>query len=163
MLKLERVSVKRRALVKRSQRSVSKRVEPSGARARQRLGQSLVETMAGFILLIPLGLFSYDLTYILIANQNNEKLADNAARAAANHADNSSAQLAAQQAIADFQLTANYGKTTLTDFEYNIGDSGQVSVVTQIDAKLPVSFGSWKSVSINAKGVQPIVGIPTPR
>jgi len=135
------------------------------AKARQRLckGQSLMETMAGLMLLIPLGLFSYDLTYILIANENNEKLADNAARAAANHADNSSAQVAAQDALNDFLTSANYGKTTLTDFKYDTDGSGQVSVITQIDMKLPVAFGSWKSVTISAKGVQPIVGIPVSR
>jgi UPF0716 family protein affecting phage T7 exclusion len=134
-----------------------------GTKPRQRLGQSLVETMAGIIVIIPLGLFSYDLTYILIANQNNENLADTAARAAANHADNESAQLAAQQAIDDFQQRANYGKITLTLFEFNRADNGQVILATELDAKLPVSFGSWRSMLLSAKGVQPIVGIPAPR
>ncbi len=163
MLKNGRVSVERTALVKRRQRNAETRVEPSAAKARQRLGQSLMETMAGLIILVPIGLFSYDLTYILIANENNEKLADNAARAAANHADSSSAQLAAQQAIDDFQTSANYGKTTLAAFEYDMEGSGQISLITQIDTKLPVSFGPWKSISINAKGVQPIIGIPISR
>ncbi len=147
------------ALVKRT---IAERFSMRALRrgTRQSLGQSLVETLAGFIILIPLGLFSYDLTYILIANQNNEKLADNAARAAANHADSSSAQQAAQKAIDDFQQSANYDKITLTTFEFNIGNSGQVSLITQLDMKLPVAFGSWKSATISAKGVQPIVSIP---
>ena len=154
------------ALVKRAiDERIRKRALRRGTKPRQRLNraQSLIETMAGLILIIPLGLFSYDLTYILIANQNNEKLADNAARAAANHPDNISAQVAAQDAIADFQQTANYGTITLIDFDYNNGSNGQVSLVTQLNIKLPVAFGSWQSVIVRAKGVQPIVGIPIAR
>ncbi len=119
--------------------------------------------MVGIVILIPLGLFSYDLTCILMANENNEKLADTAARAAANHGDNLTAQQAAQNAIDDFQKSVNSNNISLTDFEYNTGGNGQVSLTTQMDLKLPISFGSWKTLSINAAGVQPIVGIPVAR
>ena len=118
-------------------------------------GQSLMETMVGLTILIPLGLFSFDLTYILIANQNNEKLADTAARAAANYATNRSALKAAERVIEDFQTHSTYGKITLTSFDFNTGGNGQVSLVTEIDLKLPVAFGSWRSMMINAKGLQP--------
>jgi Flp pilus assembly protein TadG len=130
---------------------------------RSNAAQSLIETMAGIVIIIPLGLFSYDLTYIIVANQNNELIADTAARAAANHGDNSSAQLAAQQAIDDFQKSANYGKTSISDFQYNVDGSGQVIVCTQLNANLPVALANWTAVTISAKGVQPIVGVPIPR
>lgn len=128
----------------------------------KRKGQSLVETLAGFIILIPLGLFSYDLTFVLMANQANERLADSAARAAANHADNSSAKKAALLTIEDFQQRSSYGKTSLADFEFNTANNEQVILITQMVVKLPVSFGEWKNMTISAKGVQPIVGIPAP-
>src|SRR5579871_538903 len=129
----------------------------------RRSGQSLVETVAGIVILVPLGLFSYDLTFIMVANESNEKLADNAARAAANHADIASAQQAAQEAIDDFQQSSHYGKVGLTNFDYDPANTGQISLTTQLDTNLPVCFGSWKTISINAKGVQPIIGIPVAR
>jgi hypothetical protein len=126
-------------------------------------GQSLVETLVGFMLLIPIGLVSYDLTYILIACQNNEQLADNAARAAARHGDPVSAQKSVQLAIDDFQQTANYGNVSLTDFTYNDQNNGQIYLALKMDVNIPVVFASWRTMTVNAQSVQPIVGIPAPR
>lgn len=81
---------------------------PRQKRQQRTTGQSLIETMAGFMLLIPLGLFSYDLTYILAANQNNENLAENCARAAANHNDLASAKQAALLAIEDLKKSSAF-------------------------------------------------------
>ncbi len=130
---------------------------------KNRKGQSLIETLTGFMILIPIGLLSYDLTYILIATQNNEMLADNAARAAASHSDPVTAQDSAQKALGDFQQTSNYGTVALNDFTYNDENNGQVSLTMTMTIKIPVVFGPWSTMTVNAQSVQPIVGIPAPR
>ena len=136
---------------------------PRQAKRRSHIGQSLVETLTGFMLLIPLGLVSYDLTYLLIANQTNERLADNAARVAANYADPADSKKAAQRAIDDFQQTANYGKVTLSTFDYNNLNNGEIVLVIQMDVTIPVALGSWHNMTINAQSVQPIVGVAAAR
>ena len=123
-------------------------------------GQSLMETLTGFMVLIPLALFSYDLTFILIASQNNERLAENAARAAANHATNLSAQKAAQQAIDNFNQAAGNDNTSLTSFSFD--DDGQVSLVTQMQIKLPVPLASWSKAIVRARSVVPVLAMPAP-
>ena len=128
---------------------------------RRQSGQSLIETMAGLVLIIPLALFSYDLTFILISSQNNERLAENAARAAANHATNLKAQQAAQQAIDTFNQANPNNTATLTNFSYDQGD-GQVSLVTQIKVNLPVPFGAWSTFINNAQSIVPVLATPAP-
>ncbi len=130
---------------------------------RSRTGQSLVETLAGMMILVPLALVSYDLTFLLMANQNIERLADNAARVAANYSDPADAQKAAQNAIDDFQQSSNYGKASLSTFDYNNLNNGQIALVIKMDVNIPVVFGSWRTMTMNATAVQPIVGIPIAR
>ncbi len=128
----------------------------------KRSGQALIETVAGLVLLIPLALFSYDLTYILISNQNNERLAENAARAAANHLTLLSAKQAAQQAVDNFNQSTGNNGTRLADFSYDQGSSGQVALTIRMEVILPVPFGSWKTMIIQAQSIVPIVAIPAP-
>ena len=129
-------------------------------RWRRQSGQSLIETIAGFIFLIPLALFSYDLTFILISSQNNERLAENAARSAANHATNLSAKQAAQQAVDTFNQSAGSNSVSLANFSYD--DNGQISLVTQMEVKLPVPLASWKKATVSARSVVPILAYPAP-
>ncbi len=152
----------RQAMRTHSLSCVHKNYLPSSKQTKvrsRRCGQSLIETLAGFMLLIPLGLFSYDLTYILAANQNNENLAENAARAAANHGDLASAKQAAQLAVDDFKKSSTFNNINLTNFSYNLG-SGEINLTTEMVVTLPVPFASWTTMTINAQSLQTIVGTP---
>jgi len=128
---------------------------------RRQPGQALIETVAGLILLIPLALFSYDLTFVLISNQNNERLAENAARAAANHLTSLSAQQAAQQAVDNFNQSAGTNNISLTNFSYDLSNE-QIILTTQMEVTLPVPLASWKTMTIQAQSIVPIVAIPAP-
>jgi hypothetical protein len=130
------------------------------ANYRRQSGQSLIETLSGFILIIPLALFSYDLTFILISSQSNERLAENAARSAANHATSLSAKQAAQTAVDTFNQTSGGNTASLVSFDFD--DDGQISLITQIEIKLPVSLASWSKVITSAHAVVPVVAYPAP-
>ncbi len=134
---------------------------PMIRKRRSQSGQSLIETMVGFLFLIPLALASYDLTFILISSQNNERLAENAARAAANHATNLSAQKAAQEAVDTFNQSAAGNNANLANFSYD-ENNGQVSLITQVKIQLPVPFASWQTFTNNAQSIVPIVATPAP-
>jgi Flp pilus assembly protein TadG len=124
-------------------------------------GQSLIETLVGFMVLIPLGLFSFDLTVLLMANQNNRQLAENAARAAANQPNSLQAIEAATGALKGARKASAIKNATILDVTYSPG-TGQVSVTTEVDVQLPVSFPGMKTVNLRANAVQPIVAIPAP-
>jgi Flp pilus assembly protein TadG len=130
------------------------------ARFTKRSGQSLIETLAGMIFLIPLALFSYDLTYIIIASESNERLAENAARSAANNPTSLAAQKAAQQAVDNFNDNSNKNHVILESFIFD--DNGQVSLITQMQIALPVPLASWSQVTTSAHAVVPIVAYPAP-
>jgi Flp pilus assembly protein TadG len=127
----------------------------------KRRGQSLVETLAGFMVLIPLGLFSFDLTVVLMANQTNKEIAENAARAASNQLGMGKAIQAAIGAINKAPKSATITNITLLDCNYNVG-SGKVSVTTEIDVQLPVSFPGVGKINLRSTAIQPIVALPAP-
>jgi len=127
-------------------------------RTRKR-GQSLVETLAGFLILIPLGLFSFDLTVLLMANETNRQIAENAARAAANQLGLSRATQAAIGAINKTPKSGTITNITILDLNYDVG-SGKVSVTTEIDVQLPVTFPGVGKINLRYTAVQPIVAIP---
>lgn len=127
----------------------------------RRRGQSLVETLAGFLILIPLGLFSFDLTIVLMANQTNKEIAENAARAAANQLGVAKAMQAAIGAINKAPKSSNITDITLLDLNYDVF-AGNVSVTTEVDVQLPVSFPGVGKINLRCTATQPIVAIPAP-
>ena len=137
--------------------SKSRRVRAASSRR----GQSLVETIAGLMVLIPLGLFSFDLTIVLMANQTNKEIAENAARAASNQLGVAKATQAAIGAINKATKTANITNITLLDLSYNLG-TGNVSVTTEVDVQLPVAFPGVKQINLRYTAIEPIVAIPAP-
>jgi Flp pilus assembly protein TadG len=126
-----------------------------------RRGQSLVETAVGIMVLIPLGLFSFDLTIVLMANQTNKEIAENAARAASNQLGVAKATQAAIGAINKAAKSANITNITLLDLNYNIG-TGNVSVTTEVDVRVPVSFPGMSQMNLRYTATQPIVATPAP-
>lgn len=132
----------------------------SPKRKRKR-GQSLIETLAGFLILIPLGLFSFDLTVLLMANETNRQIAENAARAAANQLGLSRATQAAIGAVNKTPKSGTITNITILDLNYDVG-TGKVSVTTEIDVQLPVTFPGVGKINLRSTAVQPIVAIPAP-
>jgi Flp pilus assembly protein TadG len=141
------------------QRTASRRAwRPQSARKR---GQSLVETLAGFMIIIPLALFAIDITTVVVANQTNERLAEEAARSAANQLTLMLGQQSAQAAIDHFQCSQFITAVSMQNFAYDEA-GGHVSVTTQMDVKLPVSWATLGKVSLCAQATQPIVASPAP-
>lgn len=132
----------------------------SPKRKRKR-GQSLIETLAGFLILIPLGLFSFDLTVLLMANETNRQIAENAARAAANQLGLSRATQAAIGAVNKTPKSGTITNITILDLNYDVG-TGKVSVTTEIDVQLPITFPGVGKINLRCTAVQPIVAIPAP-
>jgi Flp pilus assembly protein TadG len=128
---------------------------------RRKLGQALIETLAGFLVLIPLGLFSFDLTVLLMANETNRQIAENAARAAANQLGLSRATQAAIGAINKTPKSGTITNITILDLNYDVG-TGKVSVTTEVDVQLPVTFPGAGKINLRSTAVQPIVAIPAP-
>src|SRR5689334_21671038 len=83
--------------------SVSKRVKPGSRRCsranRSARASSLVETLAGFVILIPLGLAAVDVVAFMSAVDSNEHLAEAAARGAAKASSQDKAQTVAEDVV----------------------------------------------------------------
>ena len=127
----------------------------------RRANGSLIETLAGFAIIIPIGLLAVDLTTVVSASQLNERLVDDAARAAGNMGNAQDAQAAAQAAIESYQVVSPITSVKLSSVDFNVM-TAQVQCMTQINVNLPVPIGSLDKVTLNADAVQPIVTIPAP-
>jgi Tfp pilus assembly protein PilV len=130
-------------------------------KTRARHGQSLIETMCAFFVLIPLGLVAIDLVAFVSSTQQNEQLAELAARAAATQFDLSGARKAAEDAVEHFQTTAVMTSVTIDEVKFDLG-SGTCSVATLMDVRLPVPFPFFKGANCRASSLQPIVSTPAP-
>ncbi|MCA9803947.1 MAG: hypothetical protein KC777_18380 [Cyanobacteria bacterium HKST-UBA02] len=136
----------------------------AGRRQRQRRktrGQSLVETLAGFMILIPLGLVAVNIITMISCSRNNSEWAEQAARAAAKRLDGSSAEKAAENAINLCTLNNVITNVVVESVNYDLSE-GQVTVTTLMDVKLPVPFPGWSTVQFHNASAQPIVATPAP-
>jgi len=124
-------------------------------------GQSLIETMCAFFVLIPLGLVAIDLVAFVSSTQHNEQLAELAARAAATQFDLGGARKAAEDAVEHFQTTAVMTSVTIDEVKFDLG-SGTCSVSTLMDVRLPVPFPFFNGANCRASSLQPIVSTPAP-
>jgi Flp pilus assembly protein TadG len=129
--------------------------------ARGKRGSSLVETLAGFAIIIPLGLFAVDLTMVISASQLNERLVEDAARAAGLQGDAQDAEAAAETAINSYQVASPIKSVHITDFVFDPINS-QVQVKTNMVVGLPVPVTTLDQVTIAADAVEPITAIPAP-
>jgi Flp pilus assembly protein TadG len=124
-------------------------------------GTSLIETLAGFAIIIPIGLLAVDLTMVVSASQLNERLVEDAARAAGNQSNEQDARAAAETAISSYQITSPIAGVKVTDVAFD-PMAAQVQVITQMIVNLPVPLSSLDKVTLNADAVEPIVTIPAP-
>jgi Flp pilus assembly protein TadG len=127
-------------------------------------GQSLIEALISFIVMIPITLFAIDVICIFIASQNNEHAAQQAARAAANQRDNGGARDAAEKTISDnFQSSSVIESITLEDVSYDPDTTGNVSVTTCMAMNLPIPFPGIKNMTFRTTATAPIVAFPNPK
>ena len=126
---------------------------------RKRKGAALIETAAAAIFLIPIVLGLLDAVSMVICSITNDEIAKNAARAAANQPDESSAFTAAQNAINSVKHSPIIANVTLKDFSYSSSDQSSVMVQSQIECNLPVKIAGMQNVNFVAQSVQPIVAL----
>ncbi len=125
---------------------------------RAKRGSGLIEAILAATILVPIALFLLDLTVMIIANSMNDTAAKNAARAAANQPNGTSAHAAAEKALASFQASSIVKSLALSEFDYPPKGIGSVSVVTVMEVKLPVPVPGFAGYTFKAGDVEPIVG-----
>jgi hypothetical protein len=113
----------RMARSERGARLVSRQIRLRRARSS---GTSLIETLAGFIIILPIALVALDLTMVVSASQINEHLVEDAARAAANQVGAQNAQAAAQTALQSYQINPPIVSVVISDFNYNPPLTGEM-------------------------------------
>ncbi|MBX3074536.1 hypothetical protein KF913_11445 [Candidatus Obscuribacterales bacterium] len=137
------------------------KARPTKRRRRSR-GQSLIEALVGFMVLIPIGLAAVNVVCLISTSQNNEQWAETAARAAALRIDKSSATKAASDALSDCEHNSIVQNIQMTNLDFNLG-TGHVTVSTAMDVKLPVPIPGFSTATCTATSIQPIVSTPASR
>ncbi len=161
---------------------------PRSTSRRATKAQSLIETVAGIIFMVPIALFLFDIAVLVMANTANDNLAKTVARAAASAKDVGTNEgtpaagfTAATQTANTFAESGLIAKPStgsfLAGYSWNgtgTADSqgsswpaslpppnvGDVGVVTSMQVKLPVPFPFLPStIDFQAKAVEPIVSI----
>ncbi len=128
---------------------------------RSNRGTSLIEVLAGMMIIVPIGLCSVDFYTVVIGNQINNRLVEDAARAAANQLGSNNAESAARQTVDGFQFQLPVTSVSMIDFNYNV-NSQQVLVGTTLTLSMPVPIMNWSAVTLHATAIEPIVAIPAP-
>jgi len=124
-------------------------------------GGTLVETVTGLCILIPIVLVLIDVTACVICQTANDALAKHAARAACDASNPTDGQTAANQVIATYKagnpsLTAD---ATLLSCTYNAAGN-IVTCTTQVVCHLPVAvpFTNQTTQAFQAIDSEPVVG-----
>jgi Flp pilus assembly protein TadG len=131
-------------------------------RRRRRSGASLVETMAGFIIIIPIGLAAIDIVILLSTSQTNEQWAEMAAKAACRRNNEQEAIEAAQKVAGQCPIDNVITNLTVADVNFDI-THGQVTAETVMDVKLPIPVPFMpEQVQFRANSTQPIVSTRAP-
>jgi len=130
-------------------------------RLRSRRAQSLVEALAGFVILIPLGLAAVDVVAFVSAVDSNEHLAEAAARGAAKAPNQDGAQTIAEDVVRHCTPVWMVQSVMVDDVAYDAG-KGIVTVATLMQLKLPIPLPGYTEISCRANSVEPIVFTPAP-
>lgn len=125
-------------------------------------GQSLIEVMVGLLIIIPIGLAAVDIVVLTNATQNNEELAETAARAASTKGNAASATNAVEQIVQRVAINSVVQSVDVDDVNFDLS-KGTVSVSLLMTVKMPVPFPNFSTVTCKASAVQPIVSTPAPR
>lgn len=128
---------------------------------RTRRASSLVETLTGFIILIPIGLAAVDVVAFMSAVDSNEHLAEAAARGAAKATTQDSAQTVAEDVVKHCTPVWMVQAVMVDDVQYDPA-KGLVSVATLMQLKLPVPLPGYEEIKCRASSIEPIVSTPAP-
>jgi len=121
--------------------------------SRVRKGSSLAESAVAAIVLIPIALAILDLIVLVSANSMNDTAAKNAARAAANQADQTTAGEAAANALSTFRKSS-----IITNIDVVLQwTPDQVTCETTMKVHLPVPFPGFSDLVFKAKDVEPVI------
>jgi Flp pilus assembly protein TadG len=126
---------------------------------RTRKGSGIIEAVSVAIVLIMVAITMLDLIVLIIANSMNDTAAKNAARAAANQADGSTAEDAANKALESFRSSTLVTSLVLDDIQYAKATKDGVMVQTKMIVHLPMPFPGWSEMTFIAKDVEPIVNM----
>jgi Flp pilus assembly protein TadG len=129
---------------------------------RKPCGTSMIEMMAGALVLIPIVLLAVDGAYVVICSKQNQELADAACRIAANKEDESSARESALNIVARYHKTQNMDSVKVQMMEW-FKSRRLVRVVTAMDVTMPVPIPGTGVTHLTAESVHAIVGIPAER
>ena len=128
---------------------------------RRSRASSLVETLTGFIILIPIGLAAVDVVAFMSAVDSNEHLAEAAARGAAKATSQDVAQTVAEDVVKNCTPVWMVQAVMVDDVDYNAA-KGLVSVATLMQLKLPIPLPGYEEIKCRASSVEPIVSTPAP-
>ena len=131
------------------------------AAERSKSGSSMVETLSGFVVLIPIALAAVDVVAFVSAVDSNEHLAEAAARGAAKASSQDTAQTVAEDVVKHCTPPWMVQSVMVDDVEYDVG-KGMVSVATLMQMKLPVPLPGYSEISCRASSIEPIVFTPAP-
>jgi Flp pilus assembly protein TadG len=129
---------------------------------RGRKGASLIETMAGFFVFIPLAFAAVDITVVANAGQVNEEFAEQLARLCSTVQSKSNAIKACQDVLSIYQKPSNVASVNLDNLEFDVGLQ-EVTITTTMDVLLPIPFPGYSHQPLTAKAMQPIVSFPAPQ
>lgn len=124
--------------------------------SRSRKGTGITEIVLAAVLLVPIAFCLLDLMTLVIANQMNDTLAKNAARAGANQRRGEDAFQAASNSLSSFQSSPIVKSIVIESFSY-AGVHRAVKVQTRMVVKLPIPLGSIEELTFMAKDVEPIL------
>lgn len=119
-------------------------------------GQGFIEVLVMTMAIIPIALFMMDAMVVVSTNVVNDTAAKNAARAAANQSDGSSAKSAALKALQAFKPSPIIASVQLDDFQYPLSKEG-VTVRTKMEIKLPAPLPGYSTLTFLARDIEPIV------
>lgn len=131
------------------------------AGGRDNSGQTLIEALTGFIVIIPLGLMAVNLVAVVSTSQSNEQWAELAARAAAAQANEQNARKAAENSLARAKLSSIIKSVTVSKVDYDLA-RGQVTIGTTMQVAMPVPMPFLSELECHAASIQPIVATPAP-
>lgn len=129
---------------------------------RKQRGTSMIEMMAGALILIPIVLLAVDGAYVVICSKQNQELADAACRIAANKQDEASARDSALSTVARYHKTDNMDSVKVQVLEW-FQTRRLVRVVTSMDVRMPVPIPGTGAPHLTAESIHAIVGIPAER
>lgn len=122
----------------------------------------MVETMVGFIIIVPIGLAAIDIVILLSTSQSNEQWAEMAAKSASRRGNEQDALKAAQDTISQCTRDNVVTNIQVADVNFDI-THGQITVDTVMDVNLPIPIPFMPpQVQFRANSTVPIVSTRAP-